>query len=250
MRVRIDPEIQKRVPFVSSYFLTDGPTGNHTATIAATTLGNANECDIVLLDYDANRTIETLRVIRSQNSYMVIFLSSHCLPEECRLNVLKAGADDFLEETRVQESVIKSCNLFSYRLAKRRSVAPTEPITGMVMHPSTRHVIVHGRRIYLAAREFEILQLLTEQPGIPISRNYLMDRIYGSASRPEDRVLNVFMSNLRTKFARAGVSLQIRPKRGTGYYLDPTTATCQVNRENVRQEQCLVPSQMRSMVLA
>ena len=72
----------------------------------------------------------------------------------------------------------------------------------------------------LANREFQILELLMQNPGNLISTERLMEKIWGYDSETEISVVWVYISYLRKKLSALGANIQIRATRNVGYCLE------------------------------
>jgi DNA-binding response OmpR family regulator len=84
----------------------------------------------------------------------------------------------------------------------------------IVVDLASRALFVAGRQILLTTKEFELLALLVENPGTAVSRQFLLDRIWGDAFVSVSRTLDVHMTALRAKLERDGL---IETMRGFGY---------------------------------
>ena len=83
--------------------------------------------------------------------------------------------------------------------------------------PQRRQVEVNGREVALTYKEFEILSLLLRQQGRVLTRDVLMDRVWGLEAERENRTLDVHIRTLRQKLGEAGN--MIETVRGVGYKL-------------------------------
>ena len=79
---------------------------------------------------------------------------------------------------------------------------------------------VEDRVCGLVSREFQMLQLLMQTPGVVISTEQFMERIWGWESNVEISIVWVYISNLRKKFDRLGAPVSIKAVRGVGYCLE------------------------------
>ena len=83
--------------------------------------------------------------------------------------------------------------------------------------PQRRQVEVNGREVALTYKEFEILSLLLRQQGRVLTRDVLMDRVWGLEAERENRTLDVHIRTLRQKLGEAGNMTET--VRGVGYKL-------------------------------
>ena len=71
----------------------------------------------------------------------------------------------------------------------------------------------------LANKEFQVMQLLMKDPGIIISLDSLMDKVWGYDSDADVNVVWVYISYIRKKLKSIGADVEIKAKRNSGYYL-------------------------------
>ena len=71
----------------------------------------------------------------------------------------------------------------------------------------------------LANKEFQVMQLLMKDPGIIISPDSLMDKVWGYDSDADINVVWVYISYIRKKLKSIGADVEIKAKRNSGYYL-------------------------------
>jgi DNA-binding response OmpR family regulator len=82
-----------------------------------------------------------------------------------------------------------------------------------------RLVFVQGDRIELTKREFDLLAVLAENAGVVLSRQRLLELVWGYDFDVDTNVADVFISYLRRKLEREGVPRVIQTVRGIGYVL-------------------------------
>ncbi|MEU8896839.1 response regulator transcription factor [Nocardia sp. NPDC048505] len=167
--------------------------------------------DLGLPDMDG---LEVLRKLREVSSVPVLILTARS-GERAVIRGLRAGADDYLTKPpRVGELVAR------LETVTRRASVPTTPapqvvVTGDVrVDLQARTVEVAGAPITLTHKEFELVRILVERPGSAVSRQQLMDRIWGDAFAAISRALDVHMAALRSKLQRPRLITTIR---GYGY---------------------------------
>lgn len=182
---------------------------------------NHRDVDLALLDLglpdDDGMTI--LRRLRGVSQIPVVVLTARD-DERSVVRALRAGADDY---------VVKPARLGELRarieVAARRRTATTatpelEAIRSgdIVVDLAARRVEVAGDEIILAPKEFEILAHLVARRGEAVSRQELMDAIWGDAYVAISRSLDVHMTSLRAKLGRPEAIATIR---GYGYRWGP-----------------------------
>ncbi|GAB2538634.1 response regulator transcription factor [Nocardia heshunensis] len=171
--------------------------------------------DAVVLDLglpDADG-LTVLRQLREVTDVPVVILTARS-DERSIVRGLRGGADDYvIKPPRIAELLARLENV-----TRRAQPAPT-PAT-LVEYEDVR-VDLHARRvevggveIALTAKEFALLEALTQRPGTAVSRQQLMDRVWGDAFVAVSRSLDVHMTGLRAKLDRPGLITTIR---GFGY---------------------------------
>ena len=139
---------------------------------------------------------------------------------ENRVKGLDLGADDYLVKPFALEELIARV-----RALLRRKVDAggheTNQLTyqDIVLDMDSREVFRDGRRIELTTKEFELLQLFMENPRRVLTRDVIMDRIWGFDYSGESNVLEVYVAMLRQKTEENNAPRIIQTVRGTGYVL-------------------------------
>ena len=138
---------------------------------------------------------------------------------------LEYGADDYITKPfNILElkARIKAILRRSARRADEEAVNKNElRVRDLVLHTDSRRAEVNGREVNLTAKEFDLLQLLMENPGKVYSRDSLLDTIWGFAYPGDVRTVDVHIRRLREKIEETpGDPKYIITKWGVGYYLD------------------------------
>ena len=84
-----------------------------------------------------------------------------------------------------------------------------------MLNPATHEVMLGGAPVNLSVREFALLHAFLEQPGVPLSRAQLEERLYGWDEEIESNVVEVYIHSLRRKLGAEW----IRNVRGVGYLI-------------------------------
>ena len=171
---------------------------------------NAVILDLGLPDMDG---LEVLRRLRKVSSVPVLVLTARA-GERSVVLALRCGADDYVvKPPRIAELVAR------LETVNRRAVIHSSSVEAIVSHDvrvdlMARQVEVAGVPIMLTHKEFQLVRILAERPDTAVSRQELMDRIWGYASASVSRALDVHMAGLRAKLDRPGLIVTIR---GFGY---------------------------------
>ena len=169
--------------------------------------------DILLLDLGlpGRSGLDVLaRLRRSANSIPVLVITARDAIAD-RIRGLDAGADDYLVKPFDLDEL--SARM---RAVQRRRAGRAEPVIEngpLRMNPATHEVTLDGTPVTLSAREFALLQALLEQPGVPLSRARLEEKLYGWGDEIESNAVEVYIHSLRRKLGAE----QIKNIRGVGY---------------------------------
>ncbi|WP_327100799.1 response regulator transcription factor [Nocardia vinacea] len=163
--------------------------------------------------------LTALRKLREVSSVPVVMLTADT-DERSVVRALRSGADDYLvKPPRVAELAARL-----YAITRRLPVpAVPEPTTTVVagdvrVDLEAETVEVAGRQVQLTRVEFAVLRALLEQPGAAVSRQQLLDRIWGDAFVAVSHSLYVHVNALRTKLNRPGLITTIH---SYGYRWNP-----------------------------
>ena len=133
-----------------------------------------------------------------------------------RVAGLDAGADDYLVKPFVVDELLARC-----RSLLRRSVSATTQSTltvgTLVLNPLTREVHRGERALSLTKTEFDLLELLMQQPNTVVSRDYIYETIWGYDFETNSKSLDVYIGYLRRKTEEEGESRLLYTIRGVGY---------------------------------
>lgn len=130
-----------------------------------------------------------------------------------RISGLDAGADDYL----VKPFDMGELSARLRALIRRASGQPeaTLKVGALTLDPAARTVVFHGNQVMLAAREFQLLQILMLNVGKVISREKLMAALYAWDEEIESNVIDVHLHHLRRKLAPE----LVQTIRGVGFML-------------------------------
>ena len=169
--------------------------------------------DIMLTEEDGLTILKKLRM-RSETKNLPIIMLTAKGTEYDKVKGLDAGADDYISKPFGMMELISRVKA----LLRRTSNDQTEKsITlGMLsIYPERHKVKVSGQTVELTLKEFELLQMMMNNPGIVFSREQIQDTIWGYAFDGESRTVDVHIRTLRQKLGEAG-SL-VKTVRGVGY---------------------------------
>jgi len=169
--------------------------------------------DIMLPDIDG---FEVCRQIRAKSRVPILMLSAR-REDVDKIVGLELGADDYLAKPfNPQELVAR------VKAILRRSQAESEPqqiidIYGVHIDVLKRDVIINNEPLKLRTKEFDLLYVFAQNPDIVLSRERLLNQVWGYDYYGETRTVDVHVSHLRDKLKDS--SADIETFRGTGYKL-------------------------------
>jgi DNA-binding response OmpR family regulator len=136
---------------------------------------------------------------------------------EARVEGLDAGADDYLVKPFERQELLARLRALLRRRPPRGQA--TLAIGDLKLNPDTHEVTRAGRPIDLTQREFELLEYLMRNERIVISRQRLLDEVWGYDPFSMTNTIEVFVSNLRRKLEAGGEPRLLHTIRGAGYVL-------------------------------
>ena len=178
--------------------------------------------DLVLLDLMLPKMsgLDVCRVIRSQSDVPIIVVSAKGEEVDMVL-MLEIGADDYVQKPyRLRELVARIRAVLRRRERSTQVVESEERIEiGPVkLDIEARRCFVKGEEIQLRRKEFALLQELLENPGRVLTRETLIDRIWGSDYVGDTKTLDVHIKRLRNLIEDdPKAPLHISTVRGVGY---------------------------------
>ena len=176
--------------------------------------------DLILLDLMLPGLTgeEFIARLRQGKTMPIIVLSAKAGLED-RVNVLKLGADDFIPKPFDNAEVLAriEAQLRRYKKFSAAQAGGTLTCGGLVLDREGVTVTAEGKAVSLTAREFEILALLMEYPKKVFTREQIYVRVWGEEYMGDDNTVNVHISNLRSKLAKASDKEYIKTVWGIGF---------------------------------
>ena len=169
--------------------------------------------DAVLLDIGLPKKtgLELLANWRKQKNGVPVLIITARDAVSDRIRGLDAGADDYLVKPFDLDELAARL-----RALLRRHSGRATPIIehgALTLDPATHEVTLAGAPVSLSAREFALLHSLLENPGVPLSRAQLEDRLYGWQEEIGSNAVEVHIHSLRRKLGNDW----LRNVRGVGY---------------------------------
>lgn len=196
-----------------------GFTVDHVATGSDADVAIASApFDLAILDLGLPQLsgLEVLKRLRSSGRRFPVLIVTARDGLEDRVSGLDLGADDYMTkpfdlpelEARVRALIRRS----NYG-------AETEIVYGPVkMDTASRSITINGEAIEFSSRELAVFELLLQRPGKVVSKEQLLDHMYGFDQEVSQNAIEVLIHRLRKKIESFGLS--VRTIRGLGYLLE------------------------------
>src|SRR5438034_2223547 len=197
--------------------------GNGEAGLARLRFERPDVCvlDLMLPGLDGWRVIETAR--REGIGTPIIVVSARGT-EQDRVHALEIGADDYLVKPFAMKEFVARVRAAARRGVRAQLEDRGEPIVveELAIDPRDVQAYVDGESADLTPTEFRLLHALALERGRVVTREELMQRIWGRRHRHRDRTVDVFVRKLRDKIDRRAPRLDfIHTRFGVGYKLEP-----------------------------
>jgi DNA-binding response OmpR family regulator len=160
--------------------------------------------------------LEVCRQVRATSTTAVIMLTARD-DEIDRVLGLELGADDYVTKPFSPRELVARVKAILRRIeAPQPERPPVLVVGGVEVDTARREARVGGQVVALAAREFDLLQFLTENQGLALSRQQLLDGVWGADWVGDERTVDVHVRQLRKKL---GDDLPLDTVWGVGYRL-------------------------------
>jgi two-component system alkaline phosphatase synthesis response regulator PhoP/two-component system response regulator ResD len=159
---------------------------------------------------------EVCRRARAQSEVPIIMLTARS-DDVDKIVGLELGADDYLTKPFNPRELVARVKAILRRY--ERSVQPSRSVHvgQLTIDPASREVTLVGRPVSLRAKEFDLLHTMARHRGQVLSREQLLDLVWGYDFYGETRTVDVHIANLRKKLS--GGDVEIETVRGVGYKL-------------------------------
>jgi DNA-binding response OmpR family regulator len=174
--------------------------------------------DLVVLDLGLPRLdgVEVCRRLRAEGDVPILMLTARAETGD-RVSGLDSGADDYLVKPFERRELLARIRALLRRRPPRG--AASLEVGDLTLNPDTREVRRGRRELELTNREFELLEYLMRNERLVVSRERLLDDVWGYDPTAATNTIDVFISNLRRKLEAGGEARLLHTKRGAGYVL-------------------------------
>ncbi|MBB3108366.1 two-component system response regulator MprA [Paenibacillus phyllosphaerae] len=174
-------------------------------------------CDVMMPHVDG---WEVVRRVREGGSAVPVLMLTAKDDIQDRVKGLDLGADDYLVKPFALEELLARVRALLRRKADKMEEESNRIVyEDLTLDLDSREAIRGGKRIELTAKEFDLLHLFMQNPRRVLTRDSIMDKIWGYDYSGESNVLEVYIAMLRQKTEEGGTKRVIQTVRGTGYVL-------------------------------
>jgi DNA-binding response OmpR family regulator len=200
-----------------------------TSTIASSSnevlyFAQNNEFDLILLDLGlpGGDGLEILEILRGQGIQTPIIILTARDDLNDKLAGLGGGADDYMTKPfRFEELLVR----IRLRMQPKSTASGSDDflmnVGNVVLNLRTRTAMVNGREVELPSREFTLAEAFFQHPGQVLTRQQLLDRVWGYDYDPGSNIVDVYVGYLRKKLG----SELFETVRGIGYRLKSDRAS-------------------------
>ena len=183
---------------------------------------NGDQFDLCLLDImmPAIDGFTLAELIKNRSSEVpIIFLTAKALTEDV-LRAFKIGADDYIKKPVNEEELVARI-----QAVLKRAQAPavnalqlSYEIGGYTFDPNNYRLVLNGDTRQLTKRESKVLAMLVKNKGQLVTRDHVLETIWGKSDYFNRKSMDVFISRLR-KYLAGDTSVKIRNVHGSGFVL-------------------------------
>ena len=167
--------------------------------------------DIMLPGLDGMQVLKRLRADASTQSIPIIMVTAKT-SEADKVNGLDSGADDYLTKPFGIMELVSRCKALLRRAHRQSTVLAFDSIE---LDDERHRVTVNGRETELTFKEYGLLKYLLQNCGTPVTRDRLMETVWGFAFTGETRTVDMHIKTLRKKLGEAGELIET--VRNVGY---------------------------------
>lgn len=184
-------------------------------------LGWSRTHDVIVLAHDD--ALATLRRLRATGFTTPVIWLADVSTAADRVRALDLGADDCLEAAIDDAELLARARHVVRRAGGHASALIR--VGDMEIDTAARTVTLAGRRLRLTGKEFGILELLALKKGAVVSREMLMDHLYGGPEEPVAKVIDIHVCRIRRKLSEvASGRAALRTVWGLGFALSASGA--------------------------
>lgn len=183
-------------------------------------MAEAGDYDLVLLDImlPGLSGMEVLRRLRRSSSVPVIMLTARDSVMD-KVSGLDSGADDYITKPFAIEELLARIRMVLRKAPQKIQEQDLLRAGDLLLDTGRRQVSVRGVSVDLTKREFDLLQYLLENKGLVLSREMILEHVWGFDFEGETNAVDVYIRFLRSKIDEVFDLKLISTIRGVGYVI-------------------------------
>ncbi len=176
--------------------------------------------DVILMDVERPReeTFEVIHWMRENRCVTPVLLLAGKADVQACVKALDSGADDYMSRPFVTEELLARLRALSRRLGP--VVMDELKYEDLVLNLNNSQLSCGDQSVHLSFKEYEVLKLLITTTRVVVSKDELIDKIWGAESGAEDNNVEVYISFLRKKLRQLESRVSIGTIRKMGYHLE------------------------------
>jgi len=183
-------------------------------------LGKRHGYDIILLDLNLPDMsgFEVLRSLRAFKVITPILILSGIAGTDSKVKGLRFGADDYMTKPFHRDELVARIHAI---VRRSQGHVPSLIQTGdLVLNLDTKTVEINQVRVHFTGKEYQMIELLSLRKATAVSKETFLSHLYGGMDEPDMKIIDVFISKVRRKLARASNGREyIETVWGRGYHL-------------------------------
>ncbi|HNW50097.1 MAG TPA: response regulator transcription factor [Prolixibacteraceae bacterium] len=178
-----------------------------------------NQYQLILLDINLPliNGYELCKEIRKTNSNVPIIMLTALGSLDNKVTGFEAGADDYVTKPFDYRELVARINVFIKRSVPD-SLSETLKIADLVMNLTTKTVTRKNKKIELTAKEFSLLETFLKNKGKLLTRDFIIEQVWGIDFDPNTNIIDVYVNYLRKKVDKEFEPKLIHTKFGFGFY--------------------------------
>jgi DNA-binding response OmpR family regulator len=165
---------------------------------------------------------DVCRELRREHDVPILMLTARS-DDVDKIVGLELGADDYMTKPFNPRELVARVKRILHRVEGGRKPQNAITVSNLSVDKARREARVDGDELTLRTKEFDLLVAFVENPGIALTREQLLENVWGYDYPGETRTVDVHVQHLRSKLAGAHVSIETL--RGVGYKLVDTAAS-------------------------
>lgn len=176
--------------------------------------------DVILLDImlPGKDGLDVLQSLRSNRISTPVLLLTAKYEVKDKIHGLDLGADDYLTKPFSAGELMARIRAMTRR--KGEFVGDELAYNATVLKKNTHELICKGNTVKLSAKEYQIIELMMQNPAQIIPKERFIEKIWGFEADAEYNAIEVYISFIRKKLAVIHADIQIKATRGVGYSLE------------------------------